>query len=618
MSSLQPVVPAVELRRLDWAKELTDETLAAFVGVAELVTYEAGDVVVDVEAEQTHAYFIVSGRLTAELFDLLGKRIQQSTFTRGTALGLFGIALVDRSHMKTVAAEPTVAYRLTLATLLQLSAGHADFQRAVWQLAARLVKQVVTVDRSLRPAQVVGIVHQTPASRPLAAKLIRRLHGLDEQLCVLGDDETHRPDGDVPFRLLVRDGRYLDDAEREALSKEWAHRGRFLIDVGIDHDLERFVQLLHIAEVVLWCLRPEDAGAAEELLSRLSVAAPWMREKLHFVWLLDAGAEAAPYVPGLIKLAKRDFKLTLEAPVLPRGPLTANGFERLVHFLRGVQIGLALGGGAARGMAHLGVMKALEEHGIYVDRLAGTSAGAMTGTIYAAGNDADHATHCFKTDLQPSWFFRKLPGGGYWYLLWKYRRRLFEAMLRKYLRDYRLEQLPIPMTSIAVDLVEGKTLVRETGDATVAILESINLPPLALPIFSAEQALVDGGLLNNVPADVLVSQGCNFVIASTVTAKLEQDFLGIRKQGKPKLSRFFSTLQVMMRQSMILNHSMNAVGVQPADFVIAPDVTKFDISEFTRADEMSVIGKETTRATIDELKKLLGRLDPKLFPPASR
>ena len=69
-----------------------------------------------------------------------------------------------------------------------------------------------------------------------------------------------------------------------------------------------------------------------------------------------------------------------------------------------------------------------------------------------------------------------------------------------------------------------------------------------------------------------------------------------------------------MRQSMIQSYSMNAVGVEPADFVIAPDVTSFDISEFTRADEMAVIGESTTNASIHALKGMLSKLDPRLFP----
>jgi NTE family protein len=68
-----------------------------------------------------------------------------------------------------------------------------------------------------------------------------------------------------------------------------------------------------------------------------------------------------------------------------------------------------------------------------------------------------------------------------------------------------------------------------------------------------------------------------------------------------------------MRQSMIQNYSMNSVGIQPADFVIAPDITSFDISEFTRADEMALIGETTTNATVAKLRKMLSKLDSKVF-----
>jgi predicted acylesterase/phospholipase RssA len=185
------------------------------------------------------------------------------------------------------------------------------------------------------------------------------------------------------------------------------------------------------------------------------------------VWLLDNNATIAPYVPELYGLAERNFKLSFDAPGANQGSLLQHGFERIVHHLRGVQIGLALGGGAARGMAHLGVLKALEQHGIYIDMLAGTSAGAMTGTIYAAGLDPEYVTHVFKTDMKPSWLFRQLPGGGYWYLLYKYRRNHFESMLRKYLGLARMEQLSLPAFTVSVDLVEGEAVVRDVGEATI-------------------------------------------------------------------------------------------------------------------------------------------------------
>ena len=366
------------------------------------------------------------------------------------------------------------------------------------------------------------------------------------------------------------------------------------------------MRFLSYAGVVLWCIRPEDAPAAVVLLRGLVKSVPRWRDKIRIVWVLDNKAPIAPYVPELHELAERDFKLTFDGPGANQSSVLEHGFERIIHHLRGIQIGLALGGGAARGMAHLGVLKALEQHGIYVDMISGTSAGAMVGTLYAAGLDPDYIAHCFKTDLLPPWIFRKLPGGGYWYLLYKYRLHRFESMLRKYLGQSRLEQMTLPTFTVSVDLVQGESVVREAHDATISILESINLPPLSLPIIGPGHAMVDGGLLNNVPANVLVAKGCNFVIASTVTAKLEKDFEGLLSKVS---SRFFSTIQVIMRQTIVQNYNMNTVEVQPADWVIAPDVTSFDMSEFTRVEEMARIGEATTNASVVKLGKVLSRLD---------
>ena len=609
-SDEKPVRPTIEqlrvdLRRLDWAVGLSEETLTAITNTAEWVEFHTGEVILEVESEITHMYFLITGRVQSTLHDSLGKEIQRDTIVPGLAIALVALGSSDRSLLHVEAIEPSTAIRLTPTDLLQLAAQHPDLQLALFRLAVNAFKRYVMVDRSLPKPSIVGIIHHSEASRSLVARLARRLRDLDESPGVIGDDEQWKPDGDIPFKFLAAEGQIRQD-----LLKDWPLNRRLLIDVRADHSPEAMMRLLSYVDVVLWCVRPQDARAAVVLLEGLVKSVPSWRDKIRIVWVLDSNEPIAPYVPELHQLAGRDFKLTFDAPGANQNTLLQHGFERIVHHLRGIQIGLALGGGAARGMAHLGVLKALERHGIYVDMLAGTSAGAMVGTIYAAGFDPDYIARRFKTELQPSWFFRQLPGAGYWYLLYKYRWRQFDSMLRKYLGQARMEQLMLPTFTVSVDLVQGEAVVREANDATIGVMESINLPPLSLPIIESGQALVDGGLLNNVPANVLVAKGCNFVIASTVTAKLEKDFEGISSRFT---GRFLATIQVIMRQTMVQDYNMNSVGVQPADFVLAPDVTSFDMSAFTRADEMARIGEATTNASVAKLRKMLNRLDAKLF-----
>jgi predicted acylesterase/phospholipase RssA/CRP-like cAMP-binding protein len=603
----------IELQHLDWARQLKEAVLEKIAASSTLIGVPAGQVVIELESEISNVYFIVAGRLEGVLFDRIGKEIHRDTFQRGSVVGLFSVLLPDRSRLHVQAVEHTTVIQLALDELLRLTAKYPDFQLAMFRVSANIVKRLVMVDRELPMPAAVAVVHHSNASRRLTIELARRLRQLGESPCVAGDDERWRPEDGIPHKLLFENGVSIGSDRIKQLLKEWTTYDRLFMDFQVNHSPDDLDRMITYADIVLWCIRPEDVSAALQALNAVERSVPRLREKVCLVWILNPDEPTPPYVQGLYDFAVRDFKTCSGALKPNQGQLLTQGIERIVHHLRGVRIGLALGGGAARGMAHMGVLKALERHGIFVDMLAGTSAGAMVGTVYASGMDPDFITQCFKCDLQPSWFFRHIPNGRYWYLLYKYRWHQFDPMLRKYLANLRMEQLLVPVTTIAVDLVDGVALARDSGDAANNILESINLPPLSLPIVQVEKAVVDGGLLNNVPASALVAKGCNFVIASTVTARLERDFMGIRSKKPSGAGRFIATIQVLLRQSMIQSYSMNAVGVMPADFVIAPDVASFDIAEFTRADEMAAIGERTTNETVHQLKGMLSKLDPKLF-----
>jgi predicted acylesterase/phospholipase RssA len=238
----------------------------------------------------------------------------------------------------------------------------------------------------------------------------------------------------------------------------------------------------------------------------------------------------------------------------------------------------------------------------------------MTGVLYASGLDANYLTDCFAKDLKPGWLFRLMPRGDYWYLLHKYRRGHFDRMLRKYLSDWTLEQLPVPIRSVTVDLVRGQPVVRDRGDAVDSILESINIPVFSRPICREGRALVDGGLVNNIPADVLVTSGCNFVIAVSVTAELEAEFAKNRPDTPTSEMGSASALQTMLRSYLVQNVNMNSVGVRPADVVIEPAVAGVDLSEFSRTRELAALGEEAAVEVIPKIKSLLAQLDDQLFP----
>src|SRR4029079_5037183 len=152
------------------------------------------------------------------------------------------------------------------------------------------------------------------------------------------------------------------------------------------------------------------------------------------------------------------------------------------------------------------------------------------------------------------------------------------------------------------DLGGGNSVVRERGDAVHAILESINLPVLSIPIIREGQALIDGGLVNNIPADVAVSLACNFVIPVSVTARMEKKFGGITPEGGGRRRKKPGVVQTILRSFQVQNHNLNAYGVGPADVFISPDVTGFELTAFTQAKEMAAIGEAATLEQIPRIR----------------
>lgn len=598
----------------EYFRGLPADVLAEVAHDARVVHHAAGAVAHDEAAVLDAVGFVLRGRLKAVRVDARGTESLFRMIGRGEQYGMMIGALAEPVPIRVVALEPTTVLELDYERAMDLSARFPDLRRLWLKTFAGSLRTHFFGTTARRAPMLLALVHESPATRAVAMRLVARLRELGERLAVFGDPATWQNLPDVPFRPLQGGDGSIDTAEVRRQVAGWQDATRIIFDAPADLPPDRLAKLMEVADRAVFFAPAAAADALLERLRALDVPGRGWRDKVRVAWLLTAAPPVGP-AADLHDLAARDFKIADPAPAHPHGRTLAAGLERLVHDLRNVRIGVALGGGAARGMTHLGVLKALERSGVVVDTIAGTSAGAMTGALYASGLDCDYASAQFAADLRPSWLFRHLPRGDQWYLLYKYRRGHFDPMLRKYLRDARLEQLAVPCRSVTVDLVDGSSVVRDRGDAVHAVLESINLPVLSAPIRRGDQALVDGGLVNNIPADVLVREGCNFVIAVSVTAKMEKAF-GDITPGRPGLRRRGpSAVQTILRSLLVQNYSLNAFGVQPADVVIAPDVTGFELTEFTRAREMAAIGEAAALEEVPKIRRLLHRMDPQLFPP---
>lgn len=592
---------------------LDDQTLQDVLSVGRIDNVPVGGVVHEADQPFSTVGFVLKGRLKAVRVDSKDHEHFFRVLDRGEQFGLMAGALSEPVPLRIVALEPATILSLDYERSMELPLKYPDLRRLWMRTFAQSLQRHMLGKTTHRAPILLAVLHESDATRPLARKLVQRLQEIKEDVAVLSDSDEWRSVPDLKFRSLLDGERALPLEDIRQQIGEWNRVRRILVDIRTSQDADVVLRLLEAADRVLVLARPKDISSTIGRFRTLEVQSRGWRDKIGLVWLLDEGNDLAPAIPELSNYINLDFKISEQSPKAHCGKVLANGLERLVHSLRGVRIGVALGGGAALGMAHLGVLKALEQNGVVIDAIAGTSAGAMTGICYASGMDCDYCASQFASDLKPSWFFRCLPSGNYWYLLYKYRRGRFDPMLRKYLHDWKLEQLPIPCHGVTVDLVSALSVVRDRGDATHTVLESINLPGLSLPICRDGQALIDGGLVNNIPADVLISRGCNFVIAVSVTAKIEHRFGNNHPHTPTNRMRAPSVLQTLMRSFLVQNYNLNAIGVKDADVVIEPDVTGFDLSEFTRAKDLAAVGERTAIEQLPKIKNLLSRMDPELF-----
>lgn len=599
----------------EYFRGASDEAVREVARAARVTQYAAGDVVHEANAPLTTVGFVLRGRLKAVRVDARGTESPFRMIGRGEQFGMMVGTLTEPVPVRVVALEPSTVLGLDYEEAMELTVRFPDLRRLWLTSFAGSLRQHFFGAIQNRGPMVLALIHESPAARGIAGRLADRLCGLGESLVVFSDSDDWRARAGVRSLPLRVDGRDIEVDAIRRQAAEWPDAARIVFDIAADTEPERVSRLLEVADRVVYFVPAAAGEAAARRLLSLDVPARGWRDKVRVAWLLASDLPVAPDVPALRELAARDFKIADPPPGPPWGWAASQGLERLVHDLRGVRIGVALGGGAARGMSHLGVLKALEQQGVVVDMIAGTSAGAMTGVVYSSGLDPNYSAARFGADLRPGWVFRRLPRGDHWYLLHQYRRGRFDPMLRKYLRDWRLEQLPVPCLTATVDLVSGDLVVRDRGDAAHAILESINLPVLSAPIVRDGRALIDGGLVNNIPADVLVAQGCNFVIAVSVSAKLEKAFGGITPASGTVAGGRPSVVQTLLRSLLVQNHSLNAFGVQPADVVIETDVRGFDLTAFTRAEEMAAVGYAAGLDAAPRIRQLLARLDPHLFGP---
>jgi NTE family protein len=270
------------------------------------------------------------------------------------------------------------------------------------------------------------------------------------------------------------------------------------------------------------------------------------------------------------------------------------------------KVGLALGGGAARGMAHIGVLEMLETENIPIDMIAGTSAGAAVGALYAQGKSTEELKK-----LAQSWNWKQraqiidlaLPRSGF------IAGRRIKKLLKSIIGDVSFNELNIPFACVATDVITGEEVVINKGSVLEAVRASISVPIIFSVVKHGGRYLVDGGLVNPVPVSVLKDMGADFIIAVNVTPRLkttpEAVYLkesytnSVLKIKEPNL------FGVIMKIFSITNSQIVDASLSGADVIIEPRMVGIGMADFSHAEKCITEGGLSAIDAVLEIKRQL-------------
>lgn len=250
------------------------------------------------------------------------------------------------------------------------------------------------------------------------------------------------------------------------------------------------------------------------------------------------------------------------------------------------KIGLALGGGGARGAAHIGVLHVLEEQKIPIDLIVGTSAGSIIGAFYAYGYSLDQIQEIFaKSKMSSLRYFRFLRKG-------MFSAKSIEKSCEKLIGDVQFGELSKKMAAVATDLKSGETVVLQEGLVKKALSASSAFLPRFAPVEIGSYLLVDGGVLSNVPVNAARELGADIIIA-------------VDLGSVPLDERRLNIISILGRAADIMIRKITDTELAGADVIIRPDVDEFPIFDFRHCEQLVQKGREAAQAAIPALKQTL-------------
>ncbi len=370
----------------------------------------------------------------------------------------------------------------------------------------------------------------------------------------------------------------------DATPSGWAHT---VEAAERDHDVVLLVASHHRDEWFAFCMREADRTVA--VAQRAASIEPLDPTSRPDLVLFGGGGRAVAPILALVKPRAHHL-------VSPHDQTAA--LRRAVRRITNRSMGIVLSGGGARGLAHIGVLQALTDAGITIDRFGGVSMGALIGALSARETSPEQIARHLRRELVD-----RRPFSDYAIpRIALIRARRARAMLERLLGPARIEDLAHDFFCVSADLVSADTVVHRSGSLVTAVGASMSLPGLAPPLRDGPRILVDGGVLDNLPVETMLQAEAGPLIAVDVLAR---GVPGARRRNRGSEAQLPSLLETVARSTTLASRQRAEAQRTLATHAIVPDLRDIGLLDFAQFDTIVDAGRRAAQSVIVEARALL-------------
>jgi NTE family protein len=658
----------------------------------EMVRYKKGDLVSRRNNSPGYVFFVISGRLLSYTLDSDGKKDDVEFIHRGMFFGIIS-ALTGEVHSQSFEAiNDSQIFRIPVASFRQLLKKMPDLSLKFNKALSQRIRNKLTRTNQASRSTIISVFSPTAgaggstysfnlalsfyqetaekviwlsikSSRPAEHALAPDMEDIcpkwrqdPEDIVVIADDpeslprRVHHCDVGIDILNVVfdPDGNPSIVQNISDLVANFLDDYRYII-VDLPSELDDVVMktfsqsdIIHLVMV----RKRENLEAARLTLDKIEA-----NLKDHFsedrVKVIIGGAQGHRNLSEddvrtlldynvlafLPHLQRKDLAMEIDSPALHFWAINTSSqywgmITRISRQISGVSVGLVLGGGAAFGLAHIGVIRVLEEENVRVDIIAGSSMGALIGGLWAAGYNADELeTMAYEFRVRSNLFklidlvfpLSGLISG-----------KAVTSWLRSKFGQKTFKDVKIPLKVVAYDLIHRKDVIIESGLLVDAVRKSISIPGVFQPIVNNDQLIIDGGVMNPLPTNVLASSDVRKIIAVNVLQSPEDVIRGYEKTrnelnkalAEPFLKdpwffldirfRFWLNRTFFPNISDIIVRTLEASecviaeqSARSADVVIHPDLSGLNWYELYQAEILIKRGEEAARAQLDRIRSMM-------------